>query len=377
MPRREEICEVRTAAGIFRDWTAVSISFSYGTEVGDTARLFSLQLAEVGAPKNYAAMRLKPGDIVDIALAGKVIILEGHIKTRQAAFDANRHGIQIEGMSKAAIIFEASLSVDNGQFRGYTFEAIARSVLERQGLKFRMENPPPGASEPFRNVIVQHGETTYDFLERLARQRGLWIQVQGDGSVVAGHPDDTGSLIFTFEEGRNILAARCVIDKPEIGEIIMNSQQPGSDSLFGRRVAEVAASAAVPEGGSGKRIVLAEQPLSQRDAELRANLEAADLARRMMQVSITYKGWLKPGTDDLWSNLGVGVRVKSPMLFPTQGGEMPLRLWGVTYTQDAETGTRTTLELVSEAAFQQRFPPAQEPSPFAPKMGEAKPESPQ
>ena len=43
------------------------------------------------------------------------------------------------------------------------------------------------------------------------------------------------------------------------------------------------------------------------------------------------------------------------MLFPTEAGEMGLKVWGVTYSQANSTGTTTELELVNEATFSQQF----------------------
>ncbi|GGC68623.1 hypothetical protein [Chelatococcus reniformis] len=374
MPSVAELCEVRTEAGIFRDWTSVLIQQSYESHF---ARQCRLQLAEPTASGKGGAsvarvFRLKPGDRTDIALAGKLIIQEGRVKARQASYDATRHGVQVDILSKAGTITDVSVDAGGGQYRNYSYEAIASSILKPFGLKFRLENPPDGAQERFPNVIVQHGETPFELLARLARQRGLWLKSEADGTIVGGVPDKGSG--FTFEEGRNILAASCYIEKPEVTSVIAKSQQPGSDSLFGKEAAQVSARAKMADGDGQTRTVLAEEPLSQRGAQLRANMEASALIAANLRVSLTYQGWLRPDNGQLWE-LGEEITVKSPMLFPTDEGQATLRVWAVAYSQETNAGSQTTLDLVNEKAFSLMGGDASRPGPFAPSATPAQPET--
>jgi prophage tail gpP-like protein len=374
MPKIEEYCEVRTTSGIYRDWTNVVVTQSYSS--GALPRVFRLQVAEPDAK----VLRLKPGDRVDIALAGQVFIQEGYIKTRQVSYDANRHGVQVDGYSKDGPITEASLEVDGGQYQGYKFDAIAKSVLKKHGLSFKMEGLPPGADEAFRSVMIHHGERPIEFLERLAFQRGLRLSSDADGTITAG--SDIGSGQTTLEEGVNIVAATSLIEMPGVDQVIARSQAQGSDSLFGRKAAEISAKGTIPDGPQGtKRIVLAEEPLSQKELQTRANMEIAEIEASRIQVSVTHQGWLKPGGSTLW-RLRDKVSVVSPMLFPTEGGKLgsgemsELVVFGMTYSQDSVNGTTTTLNLVNRAAFSLHFTDASGNSDYNPPATEAKPEAP-
>lgn len=349
MPKSAEICEVRTDGGTFRDWTTVSVTQSF-----DRAweRSFRLTLAE---PSQRALLRLKPSDRVDISLAGQVVIEDGHIYKRDVAFDANRHGVLVEGYSKADLTMRSSADAGTGQFRGYTLDAIANRVLKPYGLKFRFENPPDGAQEKFPNVAVRYGETPFELISRLASQRGCWLRADPDGTIVAGKKADGGAI--KFEEGVNILSATCQIIMPSVARIIVTSQQPGSDSLFGKKASEVQAKSEMSGGPKGTaKKVLAEMPLSQKELQLRTNMEAQAIESSLLRVGITYQGWLNPA-GRLW-NLTDSVSVKSPMLFPTESGQMDLKLWGYTYTQDAQGGTVTSIDLVNAKAFAIQYPDA-------------------
>ena len=149
---------------------------------------------------------------------------------------------------------------------------------------------------------------------------------------------------------------------PAVNFVVGRSQQPGSDSLFGRKVSEISAQAEMPSGAKGKRIVLAEMPLSQKELQLRTNMEVQEIEHSILRANLSYKGWLKPG-GGLWA-LTETVKVKSPMLFPTEDGALDLRLWGYTYSQDAQGGTATTIELVNAATFGLKYADAKQGDSF-------------
>ncbi|MCJ2011543.1 phage baseplate assembly protein [Methylobacterium sp. J-076] len=348
MPEPQLYCEVRTEGGVFRDWLQVTIAQSF-----DEAwqRNFSMICAE---PNQGLNQRLVPGARVDIALAGELVIKEGYIVNRQASYDPNRHAVKVDGYSKAGLATEGSVSSGTGQYRGYTVEAIANDVLKTHGIKFRIEGNPDGAKLPFPNVMVRMGETPFAMIARLCNQRGLRIWADVDGTIVAGVKEAKGNA--TLVEGQNIIAASCAISMPAVSETIYNSQQPGSDSLFGKKAAEIQAKSKLTAGVPGiVRKGLAEMPLDQQGAVARTNMDAQQIEASRLRVNVTYQGWEAPGLNRLWS-LQDSVTVKSPMLFPTESGSMDLKLWGYIYTQDTNGGTTTQIECVNRNAFAVRSP---------------------
>lgn len=369
MPSPDLLCEVRTERGTYRDWLTVSVGQSID---GGWQRSFSLTCAE---PSEKLVQALAPGTRVDIALAGQPVITQGYIARRQAAYDANRHGVQISGFSKADLTTRASAEGGTGQYRGYTLEQIANGELKRLGLKFRLENPPAGANEPFTQVIRRYGETPYDMISRLCRQRGVWLRADADGTIVGGtKAGGVPTFPDVFEEGVNILSANCAMEWLAASGYVATGQHPGSDNLFGRKAAEISAKTSLGEGGLPglNRRVLAEMPLSEKELKLRTEMEAQAIIASTLRVSLSYQGWLSP-TGKLWS-LTDYVTVKSPMLFPFQGGLMNLRLWGYAYTQTPEGQTATAIELVNQQAFNLKSVDGQAPSSFEPNFSEPQPE---
>ncbi len=370
MPNPDLICEVRANGGVFRDWLTVEASQSVDQS---WMRRFTLTCAEPDSPgskrktasgQSWASAAksvsdvLVPGTRVDITLAGQPFITQGLIGTRQAAYDANRHGVQITGFSKAEITNIASADAGTGQFRGYTVEAIANRLLKPYGLKFRVESGPPGWDTPFPNVVIRHGETAFSAISRLCRQRGMWFWTDPKGDLVAGIGQQEAAGIV-FEEGVNILSANCSLQWQGAETAIMDSQQWGSDHLSGRQAAEISAQSKFgggdPMPGTFRR-VLAEMPLSQKELQLRTKMEVMALQAALLRVKLSYQGWLNPARA-LWDMADM-VTVKSPMLFPVEDAKLDLKLFGVTHTQTPEGQTTSAIDLVNLAAFQQRYPDA-------------------
>lgn len=337
-----EYCEVKHQSGIYRDWIGVLVRWGIEEQV---VASFSLQCTEPD-PK---ALKLAPGDRVDIILGGKEVIKDGYIKARQASYDANRHAIRIDGLARAGPMLEVSVDRKDVQFQDYTFEAIANRLLKPVGVKFKFAKKPKGADEKFPNVIIHQGERIYEALERLARQRAIWLSTDGDGTVIGGNAEGGGGGV-QLEEGVNILSASSYIEFPGVEKYITSGQGKGSDELFGRRAAAVSAVSTIENGDKGKTIVEPiELPTTQKEAQSRADMGAMALNSHTLRVAVTHQGWFKPGTQDLWK-LRDPVSIKSPMLFPSGKEQMSLFVWSVTWRQDAG-GTLTTVELVNPAAL--------------------------
>ena len=349
------ICEVSANGGVYSNWLTVQVSQDFRTD--GWVRHFRLVCAE---PSSTASLMLAPGDQVDITLAGQTVIQQGYIRDRQAAYDGNRHAVEVSGYSKAGLITAASIDGGTGQYRGYKVDAIANAVLQNYGISFSVQNGPSGWDTPFPNVIVRNGESPFSLISRLCKQRGLFFYADASGNIQAGPNSNSGMV--SFVEGQNILAANCHLTMPEVDKLVFNSQLTGSDSAYGKKVSEIQAQSSISGGQPGTLKQMAEMPLDQQGVQLRTGWEAARLQAMTMEVSITYQGWLKPGVGGLWDPSD-GASVQSPMLFPTSSGGETLKVAGFTYQQDANGGTTTTVILVNQLAWNQQFPNGQTADP--------------
>ena len=124
-------------------------------------------------------------------------------------------------------------------------------------------------------------------------------------------------------------------------------QEPGNDNNWPpRAISATATNSDYPSNWF--RLSLAEHPGDATDMAYRVNWEQALAAQVELHVAVTVVGWKKPdGT--LW-DIGDGVTLLSPMIFPTQSAPVTLYAQSVVYEQDGN-GTRTTLNLVPKAGL--------------------------
>lgn len=337
MPLAEEVAEVVVGGMIYRDWTSVQVSIVYD----QATRECLLTVAEPSDGRGWSNLKLRPGDPCEVKLAG-IRVIRGFIVKRQAAFNAQQHGVQFVIASKSFDMVDTSVTGKSGQYKGYTFEQIAKSVVQPFGLKFRMENPPASASRKFPDVQVFPGESPWALIERLARMRNVHLVSDADGNLVGGAAKG-GKPIATLEEGRNLLYGRCLLDDATVfSQIEAVGQGKGGDDRWGKAVSQL------KERVENKAMqrhrplkIIAEEPVDKDDLKDRANREKAEQIYTSVDVSVTVQGWLQDN-GKLW-DVGPSVEVYSPLLFPDD--RMTLVIKAVTFAQSNEGGTTTTIDL--------------------------------
>ena len=303
--------------------------------------------------KNWAKMRVRPGDQCTVTLAGQLAI-SGTVDTRQVVYDARKHHIEIQG---AALTLTASTSVvtKTGEFNNNTFEQIARSVLGKLKINFTVEGGAlPQVKIP--RASVTPGISVYDFLDDLGKHvqaaSGFGISFtsneKGDFVVIAGHEGQGGDAVI---EGQNILEARSIIynanavtSAPGLG------QRPGDNKTNMAKAAQPIVGnlfKGLAPGNALSAVIVAEGPAWTTDVlKSRAKAEQGWLADDQITVFATVYGWLRP-SGGLWKR-AQKVSVTSPMLIMSNE---QLYAKSVTFTQDNTSGTRTVLELCNELAL--------------------------
>lgn len=342
MPKPIETCVVTCNGEKFDAWTMAQVVLD--AKVVDDH--FTLLVSEISSASGWDPMRLKPLDRVEVALGG-VKVLTGSVTTRQAAMNATSHATQIMGSSRTNGLVTSSHipKQGGGSYDGNTFEQIARSVGEPYGIGFRWKRIPVGADKPFRFVQVMPGESSFKFLERLARQRGAIFNADENGDLVGrdGKPDDEKQTA-TLEEGKNIVSIVAMMrgDMPSTVGII--ASQPGNDNVFGKAAAQVKAEAKNPAVTAYRPLVMvAEEPLTPEEAQRRADNEIRQINWESIVFTVVVNGWFRPD-GELWRPWQP-VTVKAPGVVPTSEGRISLFVQSATFAQDANGGSTTTLEL--------------------------------
>jgi prophage tail gpP-like protein len=339
--KAQEVAEVTIKGKRFRDWESVIVRM----EEGSVPNSFKLTVSE-GAPlaKTFAEQQIKPGDHCTVKLAGELAIT-GYVETRQVAYTAEQHGIEIVGhsMNKAAV--DASVVHKTMEFKNKGISHIASEMLKPLGLKW---NPKTQISEkPFERVNIAPGTSVHEQIEALARKRGVTLGTDLQGNYTARTAFEQGS--DKLEEGKNILEGRETLTMSMGGGGNYNyDQKTGNNKEFGAKVSHDAKGASkndnsrMGQGVHAPNVSVGGMPGDKIDSQTNADMEGDRRDYEKFEVTIVVQGWLKP-SGGLWKP-GEMVHVKSPMLIVDE----KLKLMKADFTQDNKSGTRTTLLLTKD-----------------------------
>ena len=348
-PKPEETAILTVNGFNYSDWETVMVRHALRDHPAYHCRFTCSE----GIPlsKNFAAMRIKPGDLCTVTLAGQPAF-KGKVETRQVYYDAFRHHIEIQCATWLEVA-TASVISKTGEWKDKTFQQIGQDILGKMGINMVFEGGAP-PSYKFPRVSSTPGESVHDFLDMLARgceASGVGISftsnIQGDFVVIMG---PNGGFDEVVEE-RNILIGREIIFNPSMaGSAPTISQGTGDDENWGAKVASVPFfSEQMQTFGKNFTPATIVNELSTFDKKLlegRAGSEGQWLQGDQITVIVTVYGWLRP-SGGLWYR-DQHVSVTSPMLIMKN---QDLIAKSVTFTQDDKTGTRTTLELCNPAAI--------------------------
>jgi prophage tail gpP-like protein len=341
---QKEVAEIIIDGMVYRDWTSVQVVLADATV--QPFPTFRFQCSE-GKPlsKDFAAVRIKPGQKCIIRLAGEEVI-NGVVEKRVVAYNANSHGIEISGSSLTSGLYHNAAMTKTSEFRDKSWKQIAEEIIKPFGIGLKLLSPISG--KPFPRANIPPGQSAFAFLETLARSRGIIMGSDTKGNLTAstGYAFSGGGDALI--EGINILEGRETMGKPAGGgsNDYAEGQESGTDQKHGAQVAHDARDSNKSNvlnkigssGTYGPSLSLMEHPGDKQDAGTRAANESSIKGMSELAVTIVYRGWRKP-SGGLWKP-GQTVHVRSPMLILDDD----LMLNKVTFTQDNRSGTRTTLD---------------------------------
>jgi prophage tail gpP-like protein len=342
-------------------------------------------------PTLWPKLQYRPGMDVLILLGGQVA-LPGFITSRQVAYDAKSHRVELIGKTSTWLPATSSINTATGNFDGMNIVQIAEKVLAPFPNPVRVVGQVD--LEPFKSLAAQMGETIWPFLERIARVRGVimgsdWMGnflLIGNhtGPIIASHglpydplfrePPPLGPpRIQQLTEGENILKMQCIISQEGVYRTLeVRGQAPaGGDRPAYRGASEIVGVATGEYLDRYRyRLTPAEQPLhANAEAKKRAEWERQWSDATFLEAHVTVQGWLRDGWN-LWM-AGDEVHVYSPMVILNE----MLKIQTVTFRQDRSSGTTTTLHLrlpwglndrsetLSKGPGAYRAPPTQFPAP--------------
>jgi prophage tail gpP-like protein len=334
----DEICQLSAGGALYHDWESVWVQQRWA----ESFHRFRFTAAERGnLPDSWADLRqFKPGDPCTIQLADQ-LAFTGFITTRQVAYDAGSHQVQLMGKSMTAGPAKSTAYTKSGNFDGMPFVKVAEKVLEPYGGASIIEVVGTPDPTPFVQLQNQPGEKIWDFLERIARPRGIVLGSNKYGKflIIGPHNGNVGPSLI---EGQNIKACQCLIQNDNVfnlyGAIV---QDGGTDDHNGAQASPPPAWCPGSANDKSCLITPMEQPV-RTPQELLSHVKNIAVWHEgyIIQVNITVQGWIAPN-GSIW-NPGDKVFVKSPMAMLSQY----MKIMSATFIQDNQSGTQTVLELV-------------------------------
>ena len=340
----EEVATLVVNGQEFSDWETVWIQDKWE----DTFPEFRFTCAERDPiPDVWTKLQFKPRDQCQILL-GRVLAITGIIATRQVAYDANTHGVSLQGVGVTWYAARASITPEQATNIPGGLVQVAKTLLAPTGVELETRGYIP--AKPFDPPVhPTPGETIFHVLDKLSRNRKCCMGSTPDGKWLLIGPDNP-KVQAQIIEGVNIISAQVVIsdlgarDKFEVG-----AQTAGNDQVNGTDASEQHRTAAGSLDRYSPLYIALEHPVRQADElQYRADFEALWNEGEDITATIVVYGWFDPN-GILWK-AGAPYKIYSPMAMLNK----VLTARTVTFTQDRQSGTRTTLELVQPFRLLQR-----------------------
>ena len=318
-------------------WKSVTVRRS----IEEVASSFEVS-ASVRYPGDDDPVQISAGSAVTVALDGERVIT-GWIDSASLSTTAEGREVSISGRSKTCDLVDCSAIREGGGWSNRTVAQIAADVCEPFDIDVMCDTD---IGAPLTRARVQQGETCFDFLDRLARVRGLLLTDDPLGRLVitrAGETVAQGALTLPG----NLLQSTIAIDASRrFSAYVCKGQTAGDDNASGETVAAV--TGAVSDSGVTRYrpLVLAPPSAVNREgAKVYAKWEAVTRYGQSASYSGTVAGWLQAKGGALWTpNQRVQVRDTSA------GVDSSMLLVSADYSQ-GDNGTKTSLALAPAQGF--------------------------
>jgi prophage tail gpP-like protein len=292
-------------------------------------------------PKTAAQIQFRVGQRVSITLGG-IQAITGVITVRQSAEDPERHALQLIGKGYSWQMAKSSI-VRPYDFSGQGIEQVARTIAAETGVGVKTVGTVDGS--PFPSLSVSPGEPAFDFLEHAARLRSTVLGSDEFGNILLIGINSPGQGA-DIAVGKNVKRINVIISNETVfANYWATGQMQGSDQINGQAAAQMLAG---PIPGSdavvSNLVAPSEIPGNPGDLQKRAAFEAQIHDATQIRITVLVYGWLQP-SGDLW-RVGQSYRVFAPEHLPDEWNGAQFSAQTITFQQDDENGTTTTLELV-------------------------------
>ena len=306
---------------------------------------FSLGLADPWQ-EGAQALPLTAGQACELLIDGTGV-LKGYIGQANPSFSATDHGITVSGRDASADLVDCSAIHNPGQWINQTALQLAQIFSGPFGVAVTAS---ADVGAPFATFKLEQGETAFDALDRVLKQRELLAMPDGSGGIDLTKIGQKKASV-AVEQGKNILTGSASYNMDDrFSDYIVQGQQQGNDQVYGLKSAAVTAGTTDAAVTRYRPMLLrAENQVDAASARRRAEWECTVRAARAVTVTVTVQGFHMggEGKGGLWEP-NMLVQATIPFLRIDQ----ELLISKVTYSKST-AGSITTLELKDPKAFMQ------------------------
>lgn len=323
---------------VFGGWTDVEVA----TGIEAVSSSFRIGVTErwPGHPDRWV---IQAGAPAVVAIGGEPVIT-GYIDKLDAELDSESHHITVSGRSKSADLVDCAALNSPGSWKNRSLEAIANEIASPFGVTVTAE---ASTGAPFKSFALQQGETAWEAIERMLKQRALLGITDARGNIRLVTPKP-GAASVTISEGREIRSLSATHDVSErFSKIVVKGQAAGDDHANGKAVAGPKGEASDPAIGRYRPlIVMAEDQVTLTSLAVRAKFEVNVRAARAQSAVVTLDGWRQPG-GKLWAAMQL-----ANLDAPSGWIKDVMMVASVTYRLD-EKGKRTEIKYGRPEAYAQ------------------------
>jgi len=274
----------------FGGWTDIEVRRS----ITEIAGRYDIRVSAT-APDGSAAQTLVAGARASISL-DDVTVITGYIDDIEITHSAREHMLTVRGRDAAGDLVDCAAIHKTGQWMDQGMLAIARDLTAPFGVSVRSETDLGPA---FRTWNIEPGESVFENLDRMARQRSVLVISDGTGGIVlttAGKQRVGTALVL----GSNILQAETLVSHAErFSEYIVMGQRPRDDD---NEPAEITSKKASAKDALIRRyrpsVEIVEDNGDLASFQQRANWRRSVKAGLGLSTSVLVNGWSHGGV--LW-----------------------------------------------------------------------------
>ncbi|WP_425968153.1 phage baseplate assembly protein [Aeromonas dhakensis] len=336
---------LRVDGQIYGGWQKVRITRSLRDIAGD----FELSLTRRW--ENASEMVIKPLSACTVHI-GNDLVLTGYVDDFIPSYDAHEVSWVVSGRSKTSDLVDCSAIFKAGSWSNVKLDQVARDI----GAPFSIEVVVEcDLGDAFPRVTIEQGESCFELLDRLAKQRGILLTTNEQGQLVLTQASDTpmgASLIL----GDNILAARGNFSMRDRASewIVKGSSYAGGATWDNAAPSTIGGQKAVIKDPDvtryRPRIIIAEDVTTVAGASKRGQWQKQRSIGEGTQTEITVAGWRTQGMEGdqgpLWR-----INRMCPIKDEIQGLEESWLIVSVTLMEDDKNGREAIINLTPREAM--------------------------